>query len=759
VRIASVHLPGFGRLSDFSRELSPGLNIFFGDNEVGKSTLQQAVGALLYGFFDGDRARAEETARHERFRPWSGSVYRGSLDYVLDDGRPFQVRRDFSSPDVITQVIDSVLGIDISPQFGRARHGNVPFARKHLGMSKAVFQSCAFISQGDVFEMQKAASPSEIGDAIAGLADSARRDVSAARAMDLLNTALNHVGSDRARTAKLPVARDRCAQAGKELEAADQIRRDLAGKAARLEELLRYHRGLSERSQTLRYLLHRSQASLLAKRLTDIRHATERARAASGELVRLQPQSVSFTPGLRDQVLALVGGLERSRESLSRLSQQRDERAPAVSHADRVEYEALRTSSGQLTEDQLRSVETIAFRDPPRRGLLAAIGRLFRTLLRALPKFIPGQRGREVTGRASPPISQTEARELLQRHQRFLMLRPLIEGLVSIERQLKAEGDALSDSEARIMAAIRSAGVEGKTVDNAFQEFESAWLDHEVRLAVTSAFEDSRRELDLLLQGSSEDQIAVRLAEHEDAIARLVESQTGLSEVSSNQSPETVERDLHRTVDDEHRTEVEVNTLGEEVRLTLERHRPRAELEEEVAFWGREVQRLQKARDALTMARSTIEDAMTQVYRDFAPAVNSFLSEGMEFVTEGRYHRVHVDPSTFKVSILVPETDQIVTDPPVSHGTRTLIYVLMRIGLAQHMSAIGESIPLVLDDPFVDLDSTRLPLVLDFLLRLSERMQILLFTKDEQVLRWFTGVNAGEPCRVHEMNALLPSRL
>ena len=84
---------------------------------------------------------------------------------------------------------------------------------------------------------------------------------------------------------------------------------------------------------------------------------------------------------------------------------------------------------------------------------------------------------------------------------------------------------------------------------------------------------------------------------------------------------------------------------------------------------------------------------MASVYRDFAPAVNSFLSEGLAAATDGRYHRAHVDPRTLRVSLLVPETGLVVTDPPVSHGTRTLMYVLMRVGLAQHMSAIGEPVP------------------------------------------------------------------
>jgi uncharacterized protein YhaN len=146
---------------------------------------------------------------------------------------------------------------------------------------------------------------------------------------------------------------------------------------------------------------------------------------------------------------------------------------------------------------------------------------------------------------------------------------------------------------------------------------------------------------------------------------------------------------------------------------------------------------------------------MTAVYRDFAPAVSSFLSDGFNHVTEGRYQRALVDPKTLEVSLLLPETHQVIKDPPVSRGTLALAYILMRIGLAQHMSAVAEPVPLVLDDPFVDLDERRLGLTLDFVATLSERMQVFLFTKDPAVARWLETRIPGERHRLHALSRLI----
>ncbi len=62
MRIRRIDIEAFGCLSDFSAGVAPGLHVFFGPNEAGKSTLQQAILALLYGFYAGDRARPAESA-------------------------------------------------------------------------------------------------------------------------------------------------------------------------------------------------------------------------------------------------------------------------------------------------------------------------------------------------------------------------------------------------------------------------------------------------------------------------------------------------------------------------------------------------------------------------------------------------------------------------------------------------------------------------------------------------------------------------
>jgi len=794
VKLSRIELPGFGCLSSFDCELAPGLNLFFGDNEAGKSTLQQAICAMLYGFFDGDRALKDETARYERFRPWAGGVYRGALGYELDDGRRFEVRRDFSTTDIITRVHDAVLGTDVSPQFGRGRHGNIPFARKHLGMSRAVFQSCAFISQGELVDVAKA-SPSQIGDAIAALADSARRDVSAAKAIERLEAAGSKVGSDRARTAELPKARESLTRATAELRSSDEARQAVAEKSRRLEDLQKQSRTLVEQAVRAEYLLHRAEATRLRDQVRKLDEAETVAVDASRRRDELREFAV-ISPLTRDEVIALRPQLERASQGLARLRGQRDT-VPHLADDERLAYEALRSSVGGFTEEQVRSLEAAAYRvEAPAKSanpilvVLAAAVRAIAAIARRIARFVlrrkvggpapagaqsggttaggdsadmivGGEADSSANGRCAPTrgtlldLSQGDAFALLEKYWRFLSLRPRVEEGARIDAQVEGEEKALESIENRLRAALSGAGIEVTSLDEALGAFEDAWRKREEYVRAEAEAGEGERRRGLLLNGRTREEMATGLEEHEEAVRETLAEYPRLEGAATNQTPEQLARALTKLQEDSHRVGIEQARLDQDVTQTLERFRPRAEIEEDVAHWEKEVGRLERARAALVMAREAIEQAMHDVYRDFAPAVNAFLSEGLEAATDGRYERAHVDPSTLRVSLLVPETGQVITDPPVSHGTRTLLYVLMRIGLAQHMSAIGEPVPLVLDDPFVDLDSRRLRRILEFLLDLSPRMQILLFTKDRETLEWFEERAVGVNHRFHSLSGSL----
>ncbi len=69
--IESLRVDGFGRFHDFELELGDGLNLLYGPNEAGKSTLWSFMTAMLFGF-----ERRNDPGRYE---PVGGSMFGGEL--------------------------------------------------------------------------------------------------------------------------------------------------------------------------------------------------------------------------------------------------------------------------------------------------------------------------------------------------------------------------------------------------------------------------------------------------------------------------------------------------------------------------------------------------------------------------------------------------------------------------------------------------------------------------------------------------------
>lgn len=207
MKIKSLQIDGFGCLVNTKYTLAPGLNIFFGPNEIGKSTLQQAILALLYGFYKKSRRNPQEDELLERFRPWHGDAFGGRLEYELDQGRSYRVIRMFSA-ELKTELYQADTGREITNEFTLGRLGQLDFAQKQFGMAQEIFVNTCFVRQADANRLDEMAQA--ISETVMNLADTGNRDRSVLRAQDLLDKALHEqVGSEQARTKPLASAKRR----------------------------------------------------------------------------------------------------------------------------------------------------------------------------------------------------------------------------------------------------------------------------------------------------------------------------------------------------------------------------------------------------------------------------------------------------------------------------------------------------------------------------------------------------------------------
>jgi len=95
--LSGFHIDGFGIYHDQGvQDLPPGLVLFVGDNESGKTTLMEFLRTLLFGF-------PRRAPTRNDYDPWRGGNHGGRLQVVMHDGRPYTIERSGRHPATITQ--------------------------------------------------------------------------------------------------------------------------------------------------------------------------------------------------------------------------------------------------------------------------------------------------------------------------------------------------------------------------------------------------------------------------------------------------------------------------------------------------------------------------------------------------------------------------------------------------------------------------------------------------------------------------------
>lgn len=193
-----------------------------------------------------------------------------------------------------------------------------------------------------------------------------------------------------------------------------------------------------------------------------------------------------------------------------------------------------------------------------------------------------------------------------------------------------------------------------------------------------------------------------------------------------------------------------------EVRGSLETERKNARdlaaLEGELEFLHRRKSELDFTYKAYEEAISAVEAVTHTVSAEFLPELSKQASAHFARLTSGRYTSVCVSPGWEITTDCADRTE--VKPTALSVGALDQLYFALRLGCGELLSA-GRRLPLVLDDPFASFDRPRLDNALGLLKVIARENQVLLMTHDPYILDWAREVSsAGEvPCAIRELPA------
>jgi len=700
--IRKLQIVHFGKFSEAVFEFRRGLNLVVGPNEAGKTTIMEAIPAVLFGLRD-----------KARYRSW-GRRGESTGSLILEQpGGALKIERDIDSNRVRLEELDSLYQSQnsfsgkVSPQ-GRSSEARVysEILEETFGLSdEQLLRASLFFGQGQLEMPSSKNFPARIKSMISGFGSVDYDQVLHSLREDLFRlTRHNPWGKSKNRDRELELARSSLDDARSQLEL---LQVELTGTE---DELVNEESLVSQR--------HR-----LAEEIA----GAESYLAWLKRFYALHSQRTTLVEKL-DQVeseLRLVTSLEAE---LAALDKELNTRGVAED-AD-TNYPSAHHRHGRLTEELQRI-------DKEGRQLLGELQS------KAAPSFLwpllatVALAASAAAGYVLQPVwldflwygtGASVALTWLFVYRQRLFVR--IEK-ATLRKQLAALGAQKRAAQAERLNLEQELTVEGvdvtsgvsSTVDTELPlprqlllrrgELSGELKARESSSALEASYHQLIRDLALLdarLEGERVPVAGKDLADDEIDLAdeqllgrkqQLAELDLELSRLSGSPGKNSTLR-------------LEVVSLEEKCR----------ELSERIAMMQRRVAALQLGHDVLLeTVREYREGALVRLGDATAQKLNA--------LTSGRHRAIRFDDDL--KPFLKANNGSWQPLEQFSYGTRDLVYLVIRL-VFQEMIFAGLKLPLLLDDPFVNLDQERRQKMLAVLEKLSLEHQIILFSHDQKLL-------------------------
>lgn len=186
MRISEARIFNFGKLQNKNYRFAPGINVIYGENEAGKSTLHDFLCAMLFGMERG-RGRAAAGEKYGRYEPWHApGYYSGAIRFFVE-GRPFYLERNFYHKEKKEILKNEADGEELSVAYGDLQ-------MLLGGVSKEAFENTYDVPQTG------AATGKEMADILAeylsDAAESGDASVRVTRSLSLLNAKKKELNQD-----------------------------------------------------------------------------------------------------------------------------------------------------------------------------------------------------------------------------------------------------------------------------------------------------------------------------------------------------------------------------------------------------------------------------------------------------------------------------------------------------------------------------------------------------------------------------------
>ena len=201
MKINKIKINSYGKLKNKEINLENNLNIIYGKNESGKSTLLKFILNIFYGASRNKKRR--DISDFEKYKPWDSEEYSGKLTYELDNKNKYEIYREFNrkNPNIFNEN-----GEDIVKEFNIDKNKGSEFFYEQTQINEEMFLATSIAMQQEVKIGRD--TQNILIQKISNLLETGEDNISYKKAVDKLNKMqLEKIGTERSREKPINIIR------------------------------------------------------------------------------------------------------------------------------------------------------------------------------------------------------------------------------------------------------------------------------------------------------------------------------------------------------------------------------------------------------------------------------------------------------------------------------------------------------------------------------------------------------------------------
>lgn len=212
MKIHNIKINNFGKLHEKEVKFNNNINIVYGKNESGKSTLLKLIISMFYGL--SKNKNGKDITDFEKYTPWEGENFSAKLKYELDNQKQYEIYREFrkKEPKIFNEQLE-----EISEKFNIDKTRGNQFFYDQTKVDEEVFLS-TIVSEQEALKLNEK-SQTMLVQKLSNIVSTGEHNTSFQKILNKLNKKqLEEIGTKRSQDRPINIVENELKQLQEEKE-------------------------------------------------------------------------------------------------------------------------------------------------------------------------------------------------------------------------------------------------------------------------------------------------------------------------------------------------------------------------------------------------------------------------------------------------------------------------------------------------------------------------------------------------------------